>query len=243
MRAIIHLDLDAFYAQVEQVRLGLPHTTPLVCKQWFGILAVSYSARKYGISRSTKLPEALQLYPELVCAHVPTYYCGEEDYQYHDNPQKSTHKVSLDYYRAASRKIMAILQDECPHFEKASIDEAYLDVTEMVDKETGLDPDNTRWGDVANVIGDVNNDEELSSDDLQLYYAARIAQRLRARILKELGYTCSAGIAHNKTLAKLGSAMHKPNKQTVIRYSQTSFFLSKMLLSKIRGLGGVLHLI
>ncbi len=30
------------------------------------------------------------------------------------------------------------------------------------------------------------------------------------------GFTCSAGIAHNKLLAKLGSAMHKPNQQTVV---------------------------
>lgn len=58
MKAVIHLDLDAFYAQVEQVRLSLPKSTPLVCIQWAGILAVSYAAREFGISRKDSIQEA-----------------------------------------------------------------------------------------------------------------------------------------------------------------------------------------
>ena len=54
-RAIIHLDLDAFYAQVEINRLGLEPETPLVVSQWNGILAVSYSARTLGIGRGSNL--------------------------------------------------------------------------------------------------------------------------------------------------------------------------------------------
>lgn len=39
---------------------------------------------------------------------------------------------------------------------------------------------------------------------------------LRAAVLAQLQFTCSAGIAVNKLLAKVGSARHKPDKQTVV---------------------------
>jgi DNA polymerase eta len=45
---------------------------------------------------------------------------------------------------------------------------------------------------------------------------AVIAQRLRATVAQQLSFTCSAGIAPNKLLAKIGSAKNKPNKQTVV---------------------------
>ena len=45
---------------------------------------------------------------------------------------------------------------------------------------------------------------------------ALIAKRLRAAVQEQLHFTCSAGIAHNKILAKLGSSLNKPNKQAII---------------------------
>jgi DNA polymerase eta len=50
-RAIIHLDLDAFYCQVEHVRLGIPLDKPLAVQQWQGLIAVNYAAREKGIKR------------------------------------------------------------------------------------------------------------------------------------------------------------------------------------------------
>lgn len=40
--------------------------------------------------------------------------------------------------------------------------------------------------------------------------------RARAAVKATLGYSCSAGIAHSKILAKLGSGLHKPAQQTVV---------------------------
>ena len=51
-----------------------------------------------------------------------------------------------------------------------------------------------------------------------LHLGAKIASTIRKHVHTELQYTCSAGIAHNKMLAKLGSALKKPNGQTV-RYT------------------------
>ncbi|KAG1709713.1 hypothetical protein DVH05_020367 [Phytophthora capsici] len=50
-RVIIHLDLDCFYAQVEQRRLGIPDGQPLAVQQWGSLLAVNYDARKFGVER------------------------------------------------------------------------------------------------------------------------------------------------------------------------------------------------
>lgn len=51
-RVIVHLDLDCFYAQVEQRRLGIPAGEPVAVQQWGSLLAVNYVARKFGVKRS-----------------------------------------------------------------------------------------------------------------------------------------------------------------------------------------------
>ena len=53
------------------------------------------------------------------------------------------------------------------------------------------------------------------SDQL-LSAAALIVAELREAVLAEAQFTCSAGIAHNKMLAKLASNMHKPAQQTIV---------------------------
>lgn len=65
-----------------------------------------------------------------------------------------------------------------------------------------------------------------------------LAQELRAAVYKELGYRCSAGVAHNKVLAKIGSAFNKPNAQTVIRQGAVLQVLRDLPLKKIKNLGG-----
>lgn len=55
-----------------------------------------------------------------------------------------------------------------------------------------------------------------------------------------LSYTCSAGIAHAKLLAKLGSAMHKPSGQTIIPLASVGTLMLGTLLQSIRYFGGKL---
>ncbi|KAJ1799144.1 N-acetyltransferase eso1 [Coemansia sp. RSA 2399] len=75
--------------------------------------------------------EALEKCPELKLVHVATF-SGTSPPAYHPSPAVSTHKVSLDGYRRASREIMNVVRRLCPTMTKASIDEAYLDVSSMV---------------------------------------------------------------------------------------------------------------
>ena len=57
---------------------------------------------------------------------------------------------------------------------------------------------------------------EWTSGERLLAAGAAVAVRMRRAVLDECSFTCSAGISHNKILAKLGSGLHKPNQQTIL---------------------------
>ncbi|KAJ9100779.1 hypothetical protein QFC19_005518 [Naganishia cerealis] len=163
--------------------------------------------------------------------------------------------------------------------EKASIDEAFLDLSILTineilrrhphlaivppDSPQGLDsplppPPPISWAEAGNVFpvqGEKQddkkdddhdgNDAEGSAgvggwDDMALCIGAELMATLRNEVRVKLGYTCSAGIAHNKTLAKLCSAWKKPNAQTIMRSAAVPSFLEPMPFTKIRNLGGKL---
>eukprot|EP00201_Polytomella_parva_P011870 CAMPEP_0175055644 /NCGR_PEP_ID=MMETSP0052_2-20121109/10203_1 /TAXON_ID=51329 ORGANISM="Polytomella parva, Strain SAG 63-3" /NCGR_SAMPLE_ID=MMETSP0052_2 /ASSEMBLY_ACC=CAM_ASM_000194 /LENGTH=600 /DNA_ID=CAMNT_0016320529 /DNA_START=140 /DNA_END=1939 /DNA_ORIENTATION=+ len=70
--------------------------------------------------------------------------------------------------------------------------------------------------------------------------AAVVVQALRGRVRRELEFTCSAGIAHYKVLAKLCSGLNKPDQQTVIPAAAVPAFLDPLPIPKLRSLGGKL---
>ena len=146
-RIILHIDMDAFYAQVEHRRTGIPRDEPLAVQQWEGLIAVNYAARARGISRHMNVHEAKKACPELHCVHVEVISGGgkgegvssAKGYEQVDKlgqaaaGMRSDGKVSLGRYRSASAEVFAALQP-FGTVEKASIDEAYLDVTQEVEK-------------------------------------------------------------------------------------------------------------
>ncbi|RUP52118.1 LOW QUALITY PROTEIN: hypothetical protein BC936DRAFT_141014 [Jimgerdemannia flammicorona] len=81
---------------------------------------------------------------------------------------------------------------------------------------------------------------KVNWDDVQLAMAAEIAREIRKAVFDELGYTCSAGVTHNKALAKICSGLNKPNKQTIMRNCAVIDFMRNMPFTKIRNLGGKL---
>ena len=93
LRTIAHCDIDAAYAQFEQVRLGLPDDIPLICAQWQSIIAVNYPARKFGIKRFNTIDEARKMCPHLLIQHVATFRNGEAQAGYWGEVDPQTHKV------------------------------------------------------------------------------------------------------------------------------------------------------
>jgi len=80
----------------------------------------------------------------------------------------------------------------------------------------------------------------LPEGDALLAAGAAVVAELRHAVRVELGYSCSAGIAHNKLLAKLCSGLHKPSKQTVLPEAAVPALLAPLPLAKLRSLGGKL---
>ncbi|KSV88523.1 DNA polymerase IV [compost metagenome] len=110
LRKIIHVDMDAFYASVEQ--RDNPELRGLPIAVGFGeargvVAAASYEARKYGVHSAMPSVTAKRKCPELIFV-----------------------RPRFDAYRAVSGEIHAIFAEYTPLIEPLSLDEAYLDVTE-----------------------------------------------------------------------------------------------------------------
>ena len=117
IRRVVHIDMDAFYASVEQrdnpalrgqpVAVGgRPDTRGVVA-------AASYEARTFGVRSAMSMAKAVRLCPSLVI--VPP---------------------DFSRYKAASSAIFSIFREVTPLVEPLSLDEAYLDVTDNLWGET-----------------------------------------------------------------------------------------------------------
>ena len=110
VRKILHVDMDAFYASVEQRDnsdlKNRPVAVGYAAKRGV-VAAASYEARRFGVRSAMPSTVAMRRCPELV--FVPPRF---------------------DVYRAVSQEIHAIFKDYTPLVEPLSLDEAYLDVTD-----------------------------------------------------------------------------------------------------------------
>ena len=109
MRTILHVDLDAFYAAVEQrddpALRGKPVLVGGSARRGV-VAACSYEARTFGIRSAMPMAEALRRCPKAIVV-----------------------RHRMDRYAEASRGFFAILGDYSPEVEGLSLDEAFLDVT------------------------------------------------------------------------------------------------------------------
>lgn len=109
-RSIIHVDLDAFFASVEELLdpsiAGLPIIVGGDPSKRGVVASASYAARAYGVRSAMPMGQALRLCPHAIVRHG--------------------HREA---YASYSERVMAILAEYTPLLEQVSIDEAFLDVT------------------------------------------------------------------------------------------------------------------
>ena len=140
---------------------------------------------------------------------------------------------------------MKILQRFSDQLEKASCDEAYLDVTTQVQvrhKFTKLKSYDDRWQDARFMGFEKGQGNFLPQTEIEqkMFLANRIADEVRRAIFDELGYTASAGISNNKTVAKIACTYNKPNGQTVVPERYVKQALAEVPVKSVRWLGGKL---
>ncbi len=111
VRKILHLDLDAFFCAVEALEhpelKGKPFAVGGAAEQRGVVASCSYAARMYGVHSAMPMSRALRLCPDLIVISSQ-----------HGN------------YSEVSKKVMALI-DISPLVEKISIDEAFIDVSDM----------------------------------------------------------------------------------------------------------------
>ena len=110
LRKIIHVDMDAFFAAVEQRDRPELRGLPVIVggdPNGRGVVATcSYEARRFGIHSAMSAAKARSLCPQAIFV-----------------------RPRMEAYREASRQVMAILRSYTPLVEPLSLDEAFLDVT------------------------------------------------------------------------------------------------------------------
>lgn len=186
LRKIIHVDMDAFYASVEQMDNPELKGKPLAVgggSKRGVVSAASYEARKFGVRSAMSGFLAKKRCPELIFV-----------------------RPRFDRYKEISNQIRAIFYEYTDLVEPLSLDEAYLDVTQ-------------------NKKGNPS--------------ASLIAEEIRAKILKDVGLTASAGISINKFIAKVASDYNKPNGQKTVPPEEVLEFLENLDIRKFYGVGKV----
>lgn len=196
-RTILHLDLDAFYCAVEENQNpslrgkafavgGRPNERGVVS-------SCSYAARKKGVRSAMPMSRAIRLCPGLIVV-------------------SGRHRL----YSEVSKKVMNILHDQSGLVEQISIDEAFLDISDVRD-----DPERLARGLQARI-----------RDELHLPSSIGIASnKLVAKIATEVG----------KALAlkriKAQGLTEPPNAVTVVPYGEEAAFLSPLPADMLWGVG------
>lgn len=173
-------------------------------------------------------------------------------------------KACIECFRIASARIFDTVRrhlDEAEltvTLERASIDEFFLDVTAAVDNDEtvidltestkrtviiGKDKSNQCTAQTGEERGDEGGFVHTPDDDdtqLRLQRGCAIAYHIRKAVYDQLGFTMSAGIGHNKTVAKLAASYGKPAGQAVCFPAAVASMLNETSIRSCRNLGGKL---
>ncbi len=180
--SILHADLDAFYASVEQRDEPALRGRPVIVGGGV-VLAASYEAKRRGVRTAMGGRQARALCPDAVVV-----------------------EPRFQAYVDASKAVFEVFEDTTPLVEGISIDEAFLDV-----------------GGLRRIAGE----------------PVDIATRLRAAVRDRVGLAITVGVARTKFLAKVASAVGKPDGLLVVPPGTELDFLHPLPVERLWGVGRV----
>ena len=179
---ILHADLDAFFASVEQRDEPRLRGRPVLVGMGV-VLAASYEAKAFGIRTAMNERQARRLCPHAVAV-----------------------KPRFAAYVEASKAVFEVFDRISPLVEALSIDEAFLDVRGM---------------------------ERAFGTPVEL------AERLRREVRDRVGLAITVGVARTKFLAKVASAVAKPDGLLVVPPERELAFLHPLPVERLWGVGPV----
>jgi DNA polymerase IV len=179
---ILHADLDAFFAAVEQRDHPELRARPVLVGGGV-VLAPSYEAKARGVHTAMGIRRALALCPNAIVV-----------------------RPRMSAYSEASKAVYRVFEDTTPLVEGLSIDEAFLDVRGM---------------------------RRLAGSPTE------IAKRLRRNVRERVGLPITVGIARTKFLAKVASAVAKPDGLLAVPPEGELEFLHPLPVERLWGVGRV----
>src|SRR3954465_14751100 len=179
---ILHADLDAFFAAVEQRDDPELQGRPVLVGAGV-VMCPSYEAKAKGVESAMGIRRALHLCPDAVVV-----------------------RPRLSAYSEASKAVYRVFDDTTPLVEGLSIDEAFLDVAGM---------------------------ERIAGSPTD------IAVRLRREVRRRVGLPITVGIARTKFLAKVASAVAKPDGLLFVPPDRELTFLHALPVGRLWGVGDV----
>ena len=189
--------MDQFFAAVEQRDNPELRGKPIAVghdAERGVVSTASYEARRFGVHSAQSIQVAKRLCPQLIIV-----------------------EPHFQKYKAVSAQLHEIFHDYTDLIEPISLDEAFLDVTEIKTM--------------------VSTNRPMVSTNRQRMWAMDIAREIKQRIRETTGLTASAGVSYCKFLAKVASDWRKPDGLTVIHPNKALDFISQLKIEKIWGVG------
>ena len=196
--------MDQFFAAVEQRDNPELRGKPIAVghdAERGVVSTASYEARRFGVHSAQSIQVAKRLCPQLIIV-----------------------EPHFQKYKEVSAQLHEIFHDYTDLIEPISLDEAFLDVTEIKTMVSTNRPM-------------VSTNRPMVSTNSQRMWAMDIAREIKQRIRETTGLTASAGVSYCKFLAKVASDWRKPDGLTVIHPNKALDFISQLKIEKIWGVG------
>jgi len=207
MRIIAHLDMDAFFAAVEERDRPYLKGQPIAVgadpqggKGRGVVSTANYPARSYGIKSATPIRTAWALSEAARKQGLPPVVFIESGFRRYSEVSKSIMKVITVHLKGMPENLF---ESERPALEQVSVDECYFDLSFA--------------GSFAK--------------------AKQIAEEIKKDIKKKERLTASIGIGPNKLIAKIASDFKKPDGLTVVPPEKAADFLAPLPVRRIPGVG------